>query len=90
MYLPNNNPRLMHNYDYKAETLFFSYSPIPNYTVIYLTHFLMDVSAKPFVAIPWPSWDQFFTHVPCTYFTFKIFTNRKGREWDSLPFVSWA
>ena len=51
MYLPNNNPRLTHNYDYKAETLFFSYSPIPNYTVIYLTHILMDVSAKPFVAI---------------------------------------
>ena len=51
MYLPNNNPRLMHHYDYEAGTLFFSYSPIPNYTVIYLTHILMDVSAKPFVAI---------------------------------------
>ena len=51
MYLPNNHPRLMHNYDYKAETLFFSYSLIPNYTVIYLTHFLMDVSAKSVEAI---------------------------------------
>ena len=49
--LTYNNPRLMPHYDYKAETLFFSYSLIPNYTVIYLTHFHMDVSAKPFVAI---------------------------------------
>ena len=72
--LTYNNPRLMPHYDYKAETLFFSYSLIPNYTVIYLHIFIWMSQQNLLWLFSWPSWDQFFTHVPCTYLTCILLT----------------